>query len=118
MMNPMIALRSTLGNPAACRSSLRRLQHLPTATTTTRPLAMKAGSAIPGLDVFQEKEPPVVLERSEYPDWINTLAVPLVSLAKLRKMPDEEATLADQKRYFKLLRRIQIKEKNEEAKAG
>jgi hypothetical protein len=112
-MNPIIALRGKLGN-AAVRSSLRLLQR----STTTRSLAMKAGSSIPGLDVFQEKEPPVVLERSDYPDWINSLAEPLVSLAKLRKMPDEEATMADQKRYFKLLRRIEIKEKNEEAKAG
>lgn len=78
---------------------------------------MKAGSTIPGLDIYKDQDPPVVLERSEYPEWINTLAEPMISLAKLRKMTVEEATDKEKKRYLKLLRRMQIREKNEEAKA-
>lgn len=77
-------------------------------------MAMKPGSPIPGLDIFKEKDPPVVLERSEYPEWVNNLCTPLVSLAKLRKMTVEEATDKEKKRYLKLIRKNQIKEKNEE----
>jgi len=75
---------------------------------------MKPGTPIPGLDIYKEKDPPVVMERSEYPDWVNDLATPLVSLAKLRKMTVEEATDREKKRYLKLIRRNHIKEKNEE----
>lgn len=80
-------------------------------------MPMKPGSPIPGLDIFKDKDSPVALERSEYPEWVNTLTEPMVSLAKLRKMTVEEATDKEMKRYLKLVRRARIKESNEEAKA-
>lgn len=76
---------------------------------------MKPGTVIEGLDIFKDKEPPVVLERSEYPEWIATLTTQLPSLAKLRKMPMDDATDKDMMRYLKLMRKIKIKKNNEEA---
>jgi Mitochondrial ribosomal protein L37 len=78
---------------------------------------LKPGTPIPGLDIYKEKEPPVALERHEYPDWLDSLAKPLPSLAVLRRMPEEEATDREKMRYLKLTRRVQIK-KNNEALAG
>jgi Mitochondrial ribosomal protein L37 len=78
-------------------------------------LALKPGTPIPGLDIYKEKEPPVVLERSEYPDWLESLAKPLPSLAKLRRMPEEDATDREKMRYLKLTRRMIIKRNNAEA---
>lgn len=91
---------------------------LSTYATATRPLSMpmKVGEVIPGLDIYKDKDPPVVLERSEYPEWVNKLAEPLISLAKLRKMRVEDATDEEKKRYLKLVRKLNIKEKNEESK--
>jgi Mitochondrial ribosomal protein L37 len=74
---------------------------------------MKPGTVIPGLDIFNEKDPPVVLEKDEYPEWVENLAKPLISLAQLRRMKEEDATDADKKRYLKLTRRVKIKERNE-----
>jgi Mitochondrial ribosomal protein L37 len=76
---------------------------------------MKPGTPINGLDIFKDKDPPVALERSEYPAWVSDLPKPLASLAKLRRMPEEEASDKDKKRYLKLIRKIQIKKNNEEA---
>lgn len=76
-------------------------------------LPMKPGTVIPGLDLYKDKDPPVVLERSEYPEWVNDLATPLPTLAELRRLPEEEATDRDIMRYLKLTRKIEIKKKNE-----
>ena len=76
--------------------------------------AFKPGTPIPGLDIYKEREPPVALERSEYPDWLGSLANPLPSLALLRRMPEEEATDRDKLRYLKLTRRMKIKKNNQE----
>lgn len=77
---------------------------------------MKPGAAIPGLDIFKDKDPPVALERTEYPEWLTTLTEPLPSLAKLRRIPDEEATELEQRRFIKLIRRAAIKSNNESLK--
>lgn len=82
--------------------------------TLTHQLALKPGSPIPGLDIYKDKEPPVALERSEYPDWLGSLAKPLPSLAILRRMPEEEATDQEKMRYLKLTRRMKIKKNNAE----
>jgi Mitochondrial ribosomal protein L37 len=74
---------------------------------------LKSGTPIPGLDIYKDKEPPVALERHEYPDWLESLAKPLPSLAVLRRMPEEEATDREKMRYLKLTRRVQIKNNNE-----
>lgn len=79
-------------------------------------LAMKAGTTIKELAIFKEKEAPVVLERSEYPDWIASLCEPLPSLANLRRIPDEEATDTEERRFLKLTRRAAIKLKNQALK--
>ena len=69
-----------------------------------------------GLKIFKDKDAPVVLERSEYPDWVNDLATPRPTLAQLRKMPAEEATDQDIRRYFKLIRKQKINQQNQENK--
>mmetsp|Transcript_3466 Transcript_3466/g.4828 ORF Transcript_3466/g.4828 Transcript_3466/m.4828 type:complete len:130 (+) Transcript_3466:132-521(+) len=100
--------------------------HLPSSTlnlnryiaskTQLNSLAMKPGTPIPGLDFMKDKEKaPVVLERSEYPQWVSELAKPLTTLGKLKKMDIKDATDDDQKRYLKLTRRLEIKEHNIEA---
>ena len=95
--------------------ALRKTAHAPlfTASFPAR-LPMKPGTPISGLDIFKEKEPPVALERSEYPEWISSLAQNDVTLAQLRRMPEEEASDREKKRYLKLTRRLLIKKNNEE----
>jgi len=78
-------------------------------------LPMKPGSLIAGLDFIKDKEPVVAKERGEYPEWVGSLAQTMPSLARLRKMPDEEATDREKERYLKLTRRQQMKKNNEEA---
>lgn len=78
---------------------------------------MKSGTPIPGLDIYKEKDPVVVLERSDYPEWVNKLATPLPTLSDLRRLPDSEATEKDKMRYLKLTRRIQIKKNGAEMAA-
>lgn len=76
---------------------------------------MKPGTEIAGLDFLKNTDPIVSKERTEYPEWINNLETPVVSLAKLRKMNFEEADLEVQKRYLKLSRRRSIKDSNSDA---
>ena len=80
--------------------------------TTVAPLPMKPGTVIPGLDFYKDKDPPIVLERSEYPEWVAALAKPLPTLAELRRMPEEEATDRDIMRFLKLERKKDIKSTN------
>jgi Mitochondrial ribosomal protein L37 len=76
-------------------------------------MPMKPGMPVPGVDVFKDKDPPLVLERSQYPDWVSNLATPLPSLAHLRRLSEEEATDKEMMRYLKLARRLDIKKKND-----
>ena len=76
---------------------------------------MKPGTPIPGLDIYKDKDPVVALARSEYPDWVNELATPMLTLSELRRLPESEATEKDKMRYLKLTRRIQIKKNNAES---
>jgi predicted secreted protein len=78
---------------------------------------MKPGTLIPGLDIYKDKDPVVVQERPEYPDWVSKLATPLPTLSELRRLPDSEATDKDRMRYLKLTRRIQIKKNSAEMAA-
>jgi hypothetical protein len=84
-------------------------------STPVQELAMKPGTTFQGLSIFKGQEPPVVKERAEYPEWVDTLADPMLSLAKLRRIPNEEAQDRDILRYLKLKRRLTIKQKNEES---
>lgn len=77
---------------------------------------MKPGTVMKDLAIFKDKEAPVVLERSEYPEWVASLSEPLPSLANLRQIPDEEATDSEQRRFLKLTRRAAIKLKNQALK--
>ncbi len=76
---------------------------------------MKPGTPLKELAVFKGQDPPVTLDRSEYPDWVNDLAKPQPSLAALRKIPNEEAELHEIKRYLKLTRRQAVRQRNEES---
>jgi hypothetical protein len=46
---------------------------------------------------------------------VDSLAKPMLSLAKLRRMTEEEATDREKERYLKLSRRQEMKNKNAEA---
>jgi hypothetical protein len=78
---------------------------------------MKPGTELKSLAVFKGHDPPKVLERPEYPNWINELVKPLPSLANLRKTPNEEADDKQILRYLKLTRRLAIRQRNEESTA-
>jgi len=83
---------------------------------------IKPGTPIPGLENIYPKntkdpskdKTPIYLKREEYPSWVSQLMVPLPTLAELRRMPIEEASDKDMKRYLKLVRRAKIKANNEE----
>lgn len=120
MNTPVVVIRSTFLKPRVLKvlnSAVVRFGDRPISTTTIQTMAMKPGTPIPGLDIFKEKDAPVALPREEYPEWIDTLAQPMVSLAKLRKMPLEEASDKEVRRYLKLVRKMKIKEQNAAAKA-
>ena len=102
---------------ASLRSVNKLLVHQRCGSSFCQPtqpamLPLKAGTPIQGLDFFKGKEPVVALERNEYPEWVDNLATPPPSLAKLRRMPDEEADLKLQHRFLKLKRRAVIKANN------
>jgi hypothetical protein len=78
-------------------------------------LAMKVGTVLPGLDFIKDTDEVLTKARSEYPDWVDSLAKPMLSLAKLRRMTEEEATDREKERYLKLSRRQEMKNKNAEA---
>ena len=67
------------------------------------------------LSTTTQEEPPTVLPRSEYPDWVNSLATPNLSLAQLRKIPNDEAKEKEIMRYLKLTRRQRIRQNNEDS---
>jgi Mitochondrial ribosomal protein L37 len=96
-----------------CQTSNRNAMIRSMSSSSSR---TKPGTPIKGLDIFKEKDPPVYLERHEYPEWIYQLAQPLASLAKLRRLDEGEATDFDKKRYLKLTRRMKIKATNETKK--
>ena len=75
---------------------------------------MKPGTVIEKLNFRKDRDSPVV--HDDYPDWVRDLAGPMKTLAKLRRMPIEEATDKDKKRYLKLTRRVLIRQKNEESR--
>lgn len=76
---------------------------------------MKPGMPTDGLGFMKNKDVPVALPRSEYPEWVNDLATPLISLAKLRQMKYEDASYKEATRYLKLTRRLKIKQNNADA---
>ena len=90
--------------------------------STTSIAQIKPGTPIPGLESIYPKntkdpskdKTPIYLKREEYPSWVSQLMVPLPTLAELRRMPIEEASDKDMKRYLKLVRRAKIKANNEE----
>jgi len=83
--------------------------------TSSSALPMKAGTELKALAIFKGKDTPFTMERSKYPNWVNTLSQPLPSLATLRKIPNEEAELDQIKRYLKLTRRQAVRQRNEES---
>ena len=96
----------------------RRLQQYGATRTQIniprRFMAMKPGLTIQGLGIYKGQDPPVVLKRDEYPEWVNDLNEPLPTLAALRRMPNEEAKDKDIMRFLKLQRRLAIRKRNEE----
>jgi Mitochondrial ribosomal protein L37 len=103
---------SKLSMARRCLSSSSSFAH---ATTPTG-MPMKPGTILTELKIYKDRDAPVVLERSEYPEWINKLTEPLISLAKLRRMSPEEATDKEKKRYLKLIRKMKIKANNDAAR--
>jgi hypothetical protein len=87
------------------------------AAPIRRNLAMKPGTPIAGLNFLPKESAPIALERSEYPEWMASLATPMPSLAELRRTPNEDASHEYIMRYLKLTRRIRIKQHNIDANA-
>jgi hypothetical protein len=99
------------------RTATTTKRYLTFHSTPANALPMKPGTELKFLAVFKGQDPPKVLERPEYPNWINELAKPLPSLARLRKIPNEEADDKQILRYLKLTRRLAIRQRNEESTA-
>jgi hypothetical protein len=99
------------------RSVIRTVGVMKGAAPIRRNLAMKPGTPIVGLDFLPKEPAPIALERSEYPEWVDSLAKPMPSIAELRRTPNEEASHSDIMRYLKLTRRIRIKQHNIDANA-
>lgn len=122
MMNSLFR-SARLGSSSGSSSISNKLSMTPCRRClfahSTQPtyMPMKPGTPLTGLKIYKDLDPPVVLERSEYPEWINTLEEPLISLAKLRRMSAEDATDKEKKRYLKLIRKMKIKQSNQEAVA-
>lgn len=95
------------------RASVPAYRQRKYSATTSGSFPLKPGTPITGLDVFKDKDPPVALERSEYPEWLSDLPKPLPTLKELREMNLLEAEDKYQKRYLKLTRRIAIKNVND-----
>jgi hypothetical protein len=73
------------------------------------------GHVIPNFGIFKDKPEDLVIKAaSEYPDWLQTVFLPLKSLTELETMKakGEEMTEKDIKRLKKLQRKAQIKEDN------
>ena len=111
--------RKMLQHPFAASKILVRRSIMSSPTTPTLMMAssgMKPGTKLPsGLSIYKNVDPPVVLKQEEYPEWMNDLSKPLPSLAQLRRMPNEDATIKDVQRYLKLQRRNHIRQQNEQA---
>lgn len=101
------------------------LRHLPGATcytifrrihgSSTLWLPVPAGEKLQGFDFLKESEPLVAKPREEYPEWVDTLAKPMKTLAELRKMEFEDASDKERMRYLVLTRRQVIKDSNIES---
>jgi hypothetical protein len=78
---------------------------------------MKPGTELKHLAIFKNQDTPKVLESEQYPEWVSSLVKGngLESLAALRKIPNEQATESQIKRYLKLTRRLAIRSQNEQA---
>jgi len=97
-----------------CYSSSSYVGSTAASASAVLQMPMKPGTPIPGLNFRKDVDPPVALPREEYPDWVNKLAEKDISLAQLRRMPEEDATDKQKMRYLKLTRRIEIKRGNDE----
>ncbi|KAL3936674.1 MAG: hypothetical protein SGBAC_008058 [Bacillariaceae sp.] len=106
--------QSLLRRPANSGTLATRAGRRHYAASVLPSMPMKAGTKMESLAIFKGQDPPVVKERSEYPEWVGKLAEPLPSLAKLRRIPNEEADEPEILRFLKLNRRIRIRESNEE----
>jgi Mitochondrial ribosomal protein L37 len=105
--------------PASSRSSLLSMSTASSGLarpTVVASLPMKPGEPLQALKIFKNQDAPVVLERHEYPDWINNLAQKDISLAQLRRMDEADATDREKMRFLKLTRRLAIRQKNEASK--
>ena len=110
----IVATARSLSMPRRAIGTRHHRRHLGTATPP-RLFPMKAGTPLTDLAIFKGKDAPVTLERSEYPDWVNDLVKPKLSLAALRKIKNEDAEIDQIKRYLKLTRRQAVRERNEES---
>ena len=98
------------------QQQLHQQRHMMMSSSSNSCLTLKPGSKLPsGLSIYKGQEPPVVLPTEEYPEWMNTISKSQKTLAHLRRMPNDDATLADIQRYLKLQRRNKIKTNNEKA---
>jgi hypothetical protein len=113
-MNTSRILQSKVGRAISRHTSALTAAGRYYSCTSASSLPMKAGTSMSSIGVFKGIDAPVVKEREEYPAWVGKLSEPLPSLAKLRKLSNEEADDRDILRFLKMNRRISIRERNEE----
>ena len=75
-------------------------------------MPLKPGTPIRGLDVFKDRDPPVAMERHEYPEWVATIGEPLASMSELEHKDESKVTEDEVRRYFKLKNRRDIRQAN------
>lgn len=111
---PLLSGCCVSGGDAVSSSSFlrRQQQHRSYSSGVVTALPMKAGTPIPGLDFMKAGGAVTAQDRSDYPEWVNDLTHDMISLAALRKMDNEDATLTQMKRFLKLNRRNQLKDSN------
>ncbi|CAJ1940158.1 unnamed protein product [Cylindrotheca closterium] len=111
-MSQSLLRRTCTSNSSTLATTAGRRHYIGTPLPS---MPMKAGTKMDSLAIFKGQDPPVVKERDEYPEWVGKLAKPLPSLAKLRRIPNEEADEKEVLRFLKLNRRIRMRANNEES---
>jgi len=82
------------------------------AQPTIDPRNVEDPTTVPGLNIRKGGEDPPIRADEEYPDWVWTLGDELPTLNQLQKIPAEERTDEQNKRFKRLTRRAKIKENN------
>jgi hypothetical protein len=71
-----------------------------------------------GINIFKDGEEPQVKPDEEYPEWLQALAHPDLTLTELRAMDVRTMTERQKRRMYKLHKRAKIRTQNEIARVA